>query len=153
MVFKLLFVGEKRYKNKTNPRGSMSKLNNLLKSIYMKRREGTRDGGREREGEEGEGKREGGQRRKEEEGVDTFWEVSQTFFWKPFVLTCPRHMPLCHQVLNPAKSYETHPNSHGLREKRTREHRAGPGCDIRVLGSVAMTWRQQGRDTRWPPVD
>lgn len=72
MVFKLFFVGEKRYKNKTNPRGSMSKLNNLLKSIYMKRREGTRDGGREREGEEGEGKREGGQRGKEEEGVDTF---------------------------------------------------------------------------------
>lgn len=50
----------------------MSKLNNLLKSIYMKRRKGTRmEGGREKESKEG-GKREGGQRRKEEEGVGTF---------------------------------------------------------------------------------
>lgn len=53
---------KKRYKNKTNPRGSMSKLNNLLKSIYMKRR-GTRDGGREREGKEG-GKEGRGERKK-----------------------------------------------------------------------------------------
>lgn len=43
----------------------MSKLNKLLKSIYMKKKEGIRDGEREREGDE-EGWEEG--RRAEEKG-------------------------------------------------------------------------------------
>lgn len=78
----------------------MKKQNNLLESIYMKRR-GTRDGGREREGKEG-GREEG--RRAEEKGRRRGGHILRSlpdFLLKTIVLTCRRHKQGLHPSLTP----------------------------------------------------